>query len=146
MFCSSHLYTHTIYYYLHMSNILVSFSVKKKLHTTKFIVYMRKIIKKYLNSLPWNIKKKAPAQIMLESLSERKSNVEHRTRSITTKHVIDAREEPARWILQPQKSVDWSRFRGRIRAENVSTQIFPQIDGHRTNVIEELELRIGIDD
>ena len=76
---------------------------------------------------------------------ERKSNVEHRTRSITTKHVIDSWEEPTRWILQPWKSVDWSRFRGRIRTENVSTQILPKVDGHRTNVVEELELRIGID-
>lgn len=82
---------------------------------------------------------------MLESLLERKSNVEHRTGSIITKHVIDSREEPARWVLQSHKSVDWSRFRGRVRTENVSTQILPKVDGHRTNVVEELELRIGID-
>ena len=81
---------------------------------------------------------------MPESFLERNSNVEHRTRSINTKHVIDSWEELTRWILQPRKSVDWSRFRGRIRAENVHTQIFSQIDGHRTNPIKELELRIRV--
>lgn len=83
---------------------------------------------------------------MPELSLERKSNVKHWARSILTKHVISSCKELPLRVLQPWKSIHWKLLGSCICTKSINTQILADIDVGRSNIIEELELRVCVED